>query len=75
MAAFMQAILGWWLVVTLALITVVDFVAIAAGRPEATVSRWVYELGNRHPLLYLVLGLTIGHLIVPLVLNARNTNP
>lgn len=66
-------ILGWWLVITLILITGVDVIALVNAQPQYTVSRWVYDLGQRHPWIYLIIGITLGHILFPLLLaNGRH---
>lgn len=67
-------VLGWWLVLTLTVITAIDIIALVNGRQEDTVSRWVYELGHSHPWVYLLIGITLGHILFPLLLNNGNNH-
>lgn len=68
-SSLIPAILGWWLVATLVTITAIDVIALVSGRHEDTVSRWVYDLGQVHPWVYLLIGITLGHILFPLLLN------
>lgn len=66
-ATVLQTVLGWWLVLTLVLITVVDVLAIVNASQNETVSYWLYKMGQRHPAIYLMVGVALGHLIFPLI--------
>lgn len=63
-----QHALGWVLVTNLAVIFAVDALALQMGRSDLTVSYWVWQIGQSHPVLYLLLGVAIGHLFLPLVI-------
>ena len=62
-----QSLLGWGLVVLLVVALVVDAAALQAERSDLTVSYWVWRIGETHPVLYLLLGVALGHLFFPLV--------
>jgi hypothetical protein len=65
----------WVFIALLVFVVVWDATVIALRLPDATVSYSLYFWAQRYPLLYLLLGVLIGHLIVPLVVLGANGNP
>lgn len=62
----LQSIMSWWLVITLGSVGVYDLYAVLFVGGDSTVSFEIYSLGKRFPALYLLIGLLIGHIIMPL---------
>ena len=62
----LQAIMCWWLVITLGSVGMYDVYAVLFVGGNSTVSFELYELGKRMPTLYLGLGILIGHIVLPL---------
>jgi hypothetical protein len=62
----MQLFLLWWLFSTLAICGAYDVYAVLFMGPNTTVSYELYSLGKRMPTAYLMVGILIGHLIMPL---------
>lgn len=67
----LQSAVCWWLVVTLGLVGVYDVWAVLFGQPNSTVSYELYMLGKRMPTIYLMVGVLIGHLVLPLHISDR----
>lgn len=67
-------ILAIWFVANLSLVTVWDLWVVAFVPERITVSRYLYDLGQSYPALYLWLGIAIGHILMPLVLVANGAN-
>lgn len=68
-AKLVQSVLGWWLIGTLVIITVVDAYALVMDAEAMTVSQWIYQNGRKAPVLYLILGVCIGHILFPLIVS------
>lgn len=64
----LQTIMAWWLILTISITGAYDVWAILMSRPNSTVSYELHILGERWPALYLFLGVLIGHVIFPLVI-------
>lgn len=62
----LQQIMTWWFFVTLAACGAYDVYAILFLGPNTSVSYELYALGRRMPTFYLMIGLLIGHLVLPL---------
>lgn len=58
---------AWWIIINLTLAMAYDVWAIMSGSDTPTISRMLYEMGSKQPFLYLWLGITIGHILMPLV--------
>jgi hypothetical protein len=37
-----------------------------------SVSLYLHEMGKKHPLVYFILGVAVGHILLPLVVLMRN---
>lgn len=61
-------ILAIWLVANLSIVLLWDLAVLAFNLDTPTVSFYLYQTGRRYPLLYLWVGIGIGHLALPLVL-------
>lgn len=64
----------WFFLFVLLFITSWDAIVIALQLPYATVSYSVYYWSQQYPLLYLLYGVVIGHLIVPLTVAIAQKN-
>jgi len=62
----LQQFMSWYLVVTLGIVGFYDLYAVLFLGGNTTVSYEIYSLGRRFPTLYLLIGLLIGHIILPL---------
>ena len=69
----LQSVMCWWLFVTLALVGAYDLYAVLFVGGNSTVSYELYSLGKRFPTIYLLVGLLIGHIILPL--HVHDDNP
>lgn len=49
-------------------VTIYDLLALASTGPGHSVSYAMWYYGYRYPQLYLLLGLAVGHILLPLVL-------
>jgi len=61
--------LALWLVFNLTLVVLWDVTVMAFGLETPTVSYYLYLMGRKYPLLYLWIGIGVGHLIMPLVIH------
>lgn len=75
MTHLMTPILAAWLVITLAAVLVWDVMLPALGFRELSVSHQLYQWGQQHPVLYLLIGVAIGHILFPLVVRNGGTQP
>lgn len=67
-----SAILAAWLVATVLFILAWDVACIFVFPDQLTVSRYLWEWGHRYPLLYFLLGVGIGHILLPLLVVMKN---
>lgn len=62
----LQSLMTWYLIVTLSLVGAYDLYAVLFVGGNTTVSYELYSLGRRFPTLYLLVGVLIGHIVLPL---------
>jgi hypothetical protein len=62
----LQTIMCWWLVITLGAVGAYDIYAVLFVGGNSTVSFELYAMGKRFPSLYLLIGILIGHIVLPL---------
>lgn len=62
----MTKILAIWFIVNIIFVAAWDIVTMLIAPDHTSVSMFIYEWGKRYPALYLIIGVGIGHLIVPL---------
>lgn len=69
-------ILAAWLVLTLTAVLIWDILVPSLGVGVITVSEQLHTWGSRYPVLYLLLGIAIGHIVLPLVIkNGASQTP
>jgi hypothetical protein len=69
MNTWITQLFAWWLIINLSLIMAYDIVILMTAPEQPTVSRMIYDLGRHQPALYLWVGITIGHIVMPLVIS------
>lgn len=62
----LQSAMCWYLFFTLSIVGAYDIYAVLFLPRNSTVSYEIYNLGSRFPTLYLLIGMLIGHVILPL---------
>lgn len=72
--AMLQSVMTWYLIVTLSLVGAYDVYAVLFIGGNSTVSYELYSLGRRFPTLYLLVGVLIGHVVLPLHVHDSGPN-